>query len=106
LNYPLLIISAILIALGTAISTPRIDALVANTIVNEERSVANAIMSVFLLLLSTPFGFIGGILSDVDARLPFLLTLAMFLLCLLLLRIATYIKKKHQPPGSGCKYEL
>ena len=93
LNYPLLIISAILIALGTAISTPRIDALVANTIINEERSVANAIMAVFILLLSTPFGFIGGILSDADARLPFLLTLAMFLLCLILLHTAKHIRK-------------
>ena len=95
LNYPLLIIGAILIAFGTAISTPRIDALVANTIVNEERSVANAIMAVFLLLLSTPFGIIGGFLSDADARLPFLLTLAMFLICLLLLRITTNIRKKN-----------
>ena len=93
-NYPLLIISAILIALATGISTPRIDALVANTILNEERSVANAIMGVFTLLLTTPFGFIGGLLSEADARLPFILTLAMFLLCLLLLHIATRIEKR------------
>ena len=94
LNYPLLILSAILIALGTAITSPRIEALVANTVNNEERSVANAIMAVFVLLLTTPFGYISGILSEADNRLPFVLTLSMFLLCLLLLRIATNIEKQ------------
>ncbi|MCL2421888.1 MAG: MFS transporter [Defluviitaleaceae bacterium] len=81
-NYPLLIVSAILIALGTGIATPRIDALVANTIVNEERSVANAIMAVFILMLTAPFGYIGGVLSEIDVRLPFLMTLGVFMVCL------------------------
>jgi len=92
-SYPLLILSAVLIALGTAIATPRIDALVANTIVNDERSVANAIVAVLILVLSAPFGFIGGVLSEIDARLPFLLTFSIFLVCLLLLRIATRVEK-------------
>jgi len=93
-NYPLLVLGAVLIALGTSIATPRIEALVANTIANEDRSVANAFMAVIVLALSTPFGYIGGVLSGIDARLPFLLILAIFLLCLLLLRIATLIEKK------------
>jgi len=95
-NYPLLIISSILIAFGTGIATPRIDALVVNIIVNEERSVANAIMVVIILLLTTPFGYIGGLLSEIDARLPFLMTLAIFLICLLLLHIATLSEKRRQ----------
>ena len=93
-NYPLLVISAILIALGTGISSPPIDALAANAMVNEDRSIANAIVSVVILLLSTPFGYIGGILSDIDTRLPFLLTLAIFLLCLALLHAATTGEKR------------
>jgi len=93
-NFPLLIISAILIALGTGIATPRIDALVANTIINEERSVANALMAIIILVLTTPFGFIGGILSEIDSRLPFLLTLAIFLICFLILHIATLSEKQ------------
>lgn len=87
-NMPLLIVSAVLIALGTAIASPRIDALVANTIVNEERSVANAIMSVFLLLITTPFAYMGGVLSEIDVRLPFLMTLGIFLVCLVMLYVA------------------
>jgi len=95
-NYPLLIISAILIALGTGIATPRIDTLVANTIVNEERSVANAIMMVFVLILTAPFGYIGGILSEIDTRLPFVMTLAIFLICLFMLYISMI--------GENCRY--
>ena len=96
-NLLLLILSALLIALGSAIATPRIDSLAANTIVNEERSVANALISIVLLLISSPFGYIGGILSNIDARLPFVLTLFILLLILLLLGIAKSIERK----GSG-----
>jgi hypothetical protein len=93
-NYPLLILSAILIAFGTSVATPRIDSLAANTIVNEDRSVANAAMGIFLLLISTPFGYIGGVLSGMDARLPFLLTLAIFILCLFLLHVASRMERR------------
>jgi len=86
-HYPLLILSAMFIALGTSISTPRIEAMVANHIVNEERSLANAVVEIVILGLTTPFGYIGGVLATVDARLPFLLTLAILLSCLILLRI-------------------
>jgi MFS family permease len=96
-NFPLLILSAILIALGTGIASPRIDALMANTIINEDRSIVNAIVSVVILLFSTPFGYIGGILSEMDPRLPFLLTLSIFLACLLLLRIATVGERRRIP---------
>ena len=94
-NYTLLILSSVLIALGTSVATPRIDTLFANVIPNEDRSIVNALTSVILLLISTPFGYIGGVLSDLDARLPFLLTGVMFLICLFLLRVATFMEKRH-----------
>ena len=90
----LLIVSAVLIALGTAISGPRIEALVANAIPNEDRSVANAVIAVIILVISTPFGFIGGILSAIDTRLPFVLTLGVFLVCLALLYFANVVEKR------------
>jgi len=92
-NYALLILCAISIALGTSIASPRIDALLANTIANEDRSTVNAIASVILLVLSTPFGFIGGFLSEVDPRLPFMLTGSIFIICMLLLHVATRIER-------------
>ena len=93
-NYFLLVLGAIFIALGTSIATPRIEALLANTIVNEERSVANAVMAVIVLVLTVPFGYIGGVLAGIDARLPFFLTLGILLLSLLLIRIATALELK------------
>ena len=93
-NYPLLIAGAVLLALGTSISSPRIDALLANMIENEDRSVVNAITSVVLLLISTPFGYISGVLSEIDSRYPFLLMTFMFLICLALLHSASRYEKK------------
>jgi MFS family permease len=95
-SYLLLAAAAVLTAMGTSVTTPRIEALVANTIVNEERSVANAFMMVIILALTTPFGTIGGLLADIDPRLPFLLTLGIFLLCLLLLYMAHRIERKRK----------
>ena len=99
-NYLLLAVSAIFIALGTSIATPRIEALVANTIEDNDRSVSNAVMAIIMLLLSTPFGYIGGVLAEVDTRLPFLLTLALFLVCLLLLGIATHSERREEAAGA------
>ena len=89
-----MIISAALIALGTSVATPRIEALCANAIHEEDRSVANAIMAVVVLALSTPFGYIGGVLSGIGAELPFVLILAIFFVCMILLRAASAIEKK------------
>jgi len=97
-NYPLLIVSAVLIALGTGIATPRIDALVANTINNEDRSVANVIMSICIMTLTAPFAYAGGLLSEVDARLPFVMTFGLFVLCLMMLRLASVVERRQGLP--------
>jgi len=93
-SYFVLIVSAILIALGSSISSPRIEAIVANTISNEDRSLVNSVMQVLSVAISAPFGFVGGVLSGIDTRLPFLLTLCILFGCLLLLRVATAVEKK------------
>ena len=94
-SYFLIILTAILDALGVAITTPRVDALAANTIKNEERSVANSLIHIILLVVTVPFGYIGGLLSALDTRLPFVLLLILFIFCLLILRIASNIERKN-----------
>lgn len=94
-NMFLLILSALLIAIGSAIATPRIDSLAANTIKNEERTVANAVIAIILLLISSPFGYIGGLLSEIDTRLPFVLILFALLLILVLLIVAKKVERKY-----------
>jgi len=93
-NYLLLLLSAILMALGTGVASPRIETLLANAIENEERSVANSLMNVFLLLFSAPFGYISGVLSERDVRLPFVLMFVFFGLCLGLLWLALALERK------------
>ena len=91
-NLPLLIVSAILIAVGTGLTTPYVDALAANTIRDEDRAASNSVISMIIMLCSAPFGYIGGLLSELDPRAPFLLTLLLFLSCLALL--AAVIRKE------------
>ena len=100
-NYPLLIASAVLIAFGTSITTPRIEAMTANIIPNEDRSMANAIMGCISLLISIPIGYIGGVFSSLDARLPFLMTLSIFLISLILLYLAKRMETRQQLTEKG-----
>jgi len=93
-NYPLIIGSTILTAIASGIITPRVDALASNILSNEDRTLGNAIMSGILLLISTPFGYISGILSEINLKLPFLLMLIIFILCLILMMVAGRIIKK------------
>ena len=93
-NYLLLICNTVLSALATGIITPRIDAISSNILSNEDRTVGNAMMSGILLMLSTPFGYIGGLLSNIDLKLPFVLILVIFILCLILVGVANRIQKE------------
>ena len=97
-SYVLLVTAGVFIALGSAILSPRIDALVANAINNEERSVANSAMFVIMLFISMPFGYIAGVLSGIDQRLPFIMTLTILLLCLGVVRVSQ--KPKREPASS------
>lgn len=86
-NYLLLVLSAVLVAFGTALTTPYIDSLAANTIVDEDRAASNSVISMAMMLFTIPFGYIGGILSDFDPRTPFVLTFVVFILCLVIVGI-------------------
>jgi len=91
-SYVLLVTAGLFIALGSAIVSPRIDTLVANAIDNEERSVANSALCGIMLFIGLPFGYIAGVLSGIDPRLPFVMTLAILLLCLGVLRAPMPVK--------------
>ncbi len=95
-SLPLLVLCSVLIAMGTSIATPYIEALSANAIDNEDRSLINAVASVILLSISSPFGYIGGVLSTIDTRLPFVMTLTIFAICLFLLRAIDTLSVKQE----------
>jgi DHA1 family tetracycline resistance protein-like MFS transporter len=83
-SYLVVILSTILTAGGSAIIVPHSDTLVANAIPEADRSKALSVYYVFLSALSSPFGYIGGVLYARNEILPFLLATVVLGVTLLL----------------------
>lgn len=60
----------------------------------EERSVVLAILQTIVMLVSIPFGYICGVLSDISKELPFVLSIA--LLALGALATAVFYRNKQE----------
>ncbi|CAM3790159.1 MFS transporter [Marinicrinis lubricantis] len=87
-------VSTILAAVGTMISAPYLETVVANAIDDDQRAKIFSILSVLLLLVITPSGIIGGWAYKVDPRLPFWLMIAAFAASILLLAYPAYKAKR------------
>lgn len=72
-SYPVVIASTIIWGVSSAVILPLSDTLIANSLVEADRSKAMSIYLVLLLGLTSLFGWIGGILSEISPRLPFIL---------------------------------
>lgn len=70
------IISTMLAAAGSIIASPYLEALVANSIDDEQRAKMFSILQVLVLLVISPSGLIGGWAYTIDSRLPFILMMA------------------------------
>ena len=66
-------------ALGGAILNMLRESLVAIHVDPVERSGVMAILQTVVMLVSVPFGYIGGLLSDISRVLPFVLSIALLL---------------------------
>jgi uncharacterized membrane protein YeaQ/YmgE (transglycosylase-associated protein family) len=75
LGYPSLILSVFLGACSFAVAGPLVDQLTALTISAKERARIQSILSVGIILLTSPFGWIAGTLSEIDRNLPFVLNM-------------------------------
>lgn len=79
-GYAILVLSLIFEALGaSALATLR-ESLVAIHVDPEERSSIMALLQTTVMLVSVPFGYIGGLLSDISRTLPFVLCIGLLLL--------------------------
>jgi uncharacterized membrane protein len=83
-NYWLLGLSVFLEACSFATVSPLIDRLTVLTIDPKERARILSILSVGIILLTSPFGWIAGTLSSLNKDLPFILNMVLFLLGALL----------------------
>ena len=57
---------------------PRKDSIVALFIEEDERARINSVMTMAVLAINIPFGYLSGYLSDMDRRLPFILNAIIF----------------------------
>ncbi|GGA45686.1 MFS transporter [Paenibacillus physcomitrellae] len=70
--------STVLSAVGLMISSPYLEAAVQNAIDDEKRAKMFSMLSVFILLLTSPAGIIGGWAYTIDPRIPLWLVSAAF----------------------------
>lgn len=83
-NYWLLGLSVFLEACSLATVNPLIDRLTVLTIDAKERARILSILSVGIILFTSPFGWIAGTLSSLNKDLPFVLNMVLFVLGALL----------------------
>ena len=79
LGYVLLFLSICFDALGASVLNTLRESLVALHADPEERSGIMALLQMTVMLVSVPFGYIGGVLSDISRVLPFVLGIGLLL---------------------------
>ncbi len=80
IGYIILAVSLLFESLGIAVLSTLRESLVAIHVHPEERSNILALLQTLVMLVSVPFGYIGGLLSDVSKTLPFVLSIVLLLL--------------------------
>jgi MFS family permease len=78
LGYPSLICSVLLEACSFAAVTPLVDQMTVLTISASERARIQSILYVGIILLTSPFGWIAGTLSEINKDLPFVLNIVLY----------------------------
>ena len=94
LNYPFLIVSVLLEALCFAAVYPLVDKMVVLTIDARERARIQSILAVVIILITSPFGWIAGNLSELNKAFPFVLNIALFAIGAVLAYIAGNASQK------------
>jgi MFS family permease len=79
-GYVILSVSLVFEALGVAVLSTLRESLVAIHVDHTERSGIMALLQTTVMLISVPFGYIGGLLSDISRILPFVLSVILLLL--------------------------
>jgi MFS family permease len=77
-NYGLLLASTILEACSIPLASTLLDKLVIVTVDAKERARIMALLYVTVIIITSPFGWIAGQLSEVNRNLPFMLNIFLF----------------------------
>jgi len=98
-GYFMLVISVLLEARCFATVSPLVDQMVALTIEPKERARIQSIIYVGTILITSPFGWIAGTLSELNKNLPFILNIALFALGAVLAALAGRASQKVPAEG-------
>ena len=99
-SYWLLLVSVLLEASGFAMVSPLLDKMVVVTVNPQERARILSILYVVVIVLTSPFGWIAGMLSSIDRALPFFLSMALMIAgAFLTWQAARLSEKLEVPPG-------
>ena len=77
-NYFLLLVSTLLEACSYATVSPQVDRMIAVSLDAKERARIMAIIYMIVIVFTTPFGWIAGVLSQTNRVLPFLVNIVFF----------------------------
>jgi Na+/melibiose symporter-like transporter len=95
-GYGLLFVSILLEACSTATVSPLVDQMTVRTVDPKERARIQSIIYVGIILLTSPFGWIAGILSEANKNWPFILNIVLFAAGGVLAYIAGEASKKRE----------
>lgn len=75
-------------AFAAALFIPQKDTLTTVFVDRQERSRLISLIYIIMIAVSTPFGWLAGVLSDWNRRSPFAMNVGLYLLCLMLVFVA------------------
>jgi MFS family permease len=93
-NYLLLLFTILIDACSLALINPFLGSMITVNVDPQERARIMAIISVVVISLTSPFGWIAGRLSEVNRALPFVLNIVLFSIGFLLVPVAAWAVKR------------
>jgi len=93
LKYPLICVSLVFDGFGLGVLTMLCESLIAIHVNKNERARIMGLRYMFMMIVTSPFGWIGGMLSDISRNLPFVLNL--FILAAGLVITLVYYRKEN-----------
>lgn len=77
-SYPALLIALVLESCSIPMASTLLDKLVVVNVAPEDRARIMAILTVIVIVMTSPFGWVAGQLSELDRSWPFVLNIALF----------------------------
>jgi len=93
-SYLLLLLTILIDAWSIAMINPFLGSMMAVNVDPQERARILAIISVVVISLTSPFGWIAGRLSEINRVLPFVLNIGIFAIGLILVPVAAWAVKR------------